>query len=554
MSNEFNANASPLDNNNHKSSDGNNQPNLNQAGQNEVNGVGSESHVSNLNYPSSVPNVQRSFSNAHNQETNTDASNQANSVNNNQDISPKDINNKSDLVGTVLTIIVLLVVFSFLGYMYLMSKPKNVFLTSFNSSYKGLLSSFSLLKDTKIRDLSQNNVVTSNTELKFNVNAPEELDLSIDFLNDLNINYVFGQDIKNKQLNFKIKALYDSQDIVDIELYSIENLLYVYMEQLFDKYIKIEDINLTATDNESSTEAFLYLIEKTKSLFIASLNDEYFSQEKEIIVLNEEEINTTETVFILNDKRIKEVLTYIITGLKKDQKSLEAILTVQKNYGFKMSKTELINKLDDELAKYKKNDKIFHGELHFYIYSKGLFNKAVKYELVFKSDEKEDFQDDIRVSYVPFHDNNKNLQEIVIKRGFIARVKLLIEVADNNNIYTLFVYDDDGGETLKLDCNIKKEHNEVTLGKEFNFKTMVILSAVIDGIDYGQMEITADTNVIVGGQLASFDRSNAVDINDLTSEEQAGIMEILMGTFKYLNFFNPSPNPDFNLDWDNDFD
>ncbi|MFA5459034.1 MAG: hypothetical protein WC267_00445, partial [Bacilli bacterium] len=134
------------------------------------------------------------------------------------------------------------------------------------------------------------------------------------------------------------------------------------------------------------------------------------------------------------------------------------------------------------------------------------------------------------------------------------RVKLLIEVADNNNIYTLFVYDDDGGETLKLDCNIKKEHNEVTLGKEFNFKTMVILSAVIDGIDYGQMEITADTNVIVGGQLASFDRSNAVDINDLTSEEQAGIMEILMGTFKYLNFFNPSPNPDFNLDWDNDFD
>ncbi|MDD4036098.1 MAG: hypothetical protein PHS45_02090 [Bacilli bacterium] len=454
-----------------------------------------------------------------------------NAISNNQ---PQPSKKKSGIGGTIVMIIVLLGFAAAIGYIYWLNKPKNIFLTFFNNTYNDFYTYIEQYKSDRMKELSKNNVITYNTNIKFNANMDKMSELD-NLINKLNINYILGVDQKNEKMSFKLDTKFDKEELINLELYNYSNLLYLYVDEALDKYIQIDNVDPASINNEETKSEIIYLIEKIKGLFISSLKDEYFSKEDEGIIINNQTVDTKKTTLIINDKRLKEILTFIINGLKNDNRSIKAIITIKNS---NMSETELLKKLDELLEKYKKPDLILDGEISLDIYSKGLFNEVVKYNLIMKYKDDSGELKDMRFSYIVYREGNQDVKEIIFKEGIISKAGLLIKVSDNKTTYDLQLYDNNGGETINSIFDIQKEITEVIIDKEFNYKTNINI-LIKDNSDVEEKKINIgiiiDTNVIVGGELEEIDASKIVNIKDLTEEEKLMIM------MKYFNIFNLLP-------------
>jgi hypothetical protein len=401
---------------------------------------------SNINPPAPEP-VEEQNSPSYETTTTSEEPNNTLSNNDNQDEANKNttepIEKKSSVAGTIITILILLVFAAIIGYLFWSNKPKNIFVTSINKMYSDFNTYVKDFKSNRIVELSRNNVIIYNTNIKVDSDV-SELDEFADLLKGLTINYILGMDQKNEKMNINFDIKSDENELMNLKLYNESNLLYLLDEKL-DKYIIIDNVDPSIINKEKTKDEILYLIEKVKDLFIKSLKEEYFDKEEESLIINNEVVDTKKTTLMINDKRLKEILIFIINGLKSDEHSIEAIITINNS---NINKEEILEIFDKILEECKKQDLLLDGEIILELYSKGLFNKVVKYNLMIKYNDNYGKLKDTRISYVLYTEKNKAVKEIMFKKGIIAKAKLLIKSGDDKNTYDLMLYDSIGEELV----------------------------------------------------------------------------------------------------------
>lgn len=492
---------------------------------------------SNINPPAPEP-VEEQNSPSYETTTTSEEPNNTLSNNDNQDEANKNttepIEKKSSVAGTIITILILLVFAAIIGYLFWSNKPKNIFVTSINKMYSDFNTYVKDFKSNRIVELSRNNVIIYNTNIKFDSDV-SELDEFADLLKGLTINYILGMDQKNEKMNINFDIKSDENELMNLKLYNESNLLYLLDEKL-DKYIIIDNVDPSIINKEKTKDEILYLIEKVKDLFIKSLKEEYFDKEEESLIINNEVVDTKKTTLMINDKRLKEILIFIINGLKSDEHSIEAIITINNS---NINKEEILEIFDKILEECKKQDLLLDGEIILELYSKGLFNKVVKYNLMIKYNDNYGKLKDTRISYVLYTEKNKAVKEIMFKKGIIAKAKLLIKSGDDKNTYDLILYDSIGEEISNIIFDIKSKKTELVIDKKFNNKIDVnILIKDISRVENKNdinIGVSIDTDIIVGGELEEIDDSKVVRIDDLTEEEQ------LTFIMKYFSIFGLLP-------------
>lgn len=492
---------------------------------------------SNINPPAPEP-VEEQNSPSYETTTTSEEPNNTLSNNDNQDEANKNttepIEKKSSVAGTIITILILLVFAAIIGYLFWSNKPKNIFVTSINKMYSDFNTYVKDFKSNRIVELSRNNVIIYNTNIKVDSDV-SELDEFADLLKGLTINYILGMDQKNEKMNINFDIKSDENELMNLKLYNESNLLYLLDEKL-DKYIIIDNVDPSIINKEKTKDEILYLIEKVKDLFIKSLKEEYFDKEEESLIINNEVVDTKKTTLMINDKRLKEILIFIINGLKSDEHSIEAIITINNS---NINKEEILEIFDKILEECKKQDLLLDGEIILELYSKGLFNKVVKYNLMIKYNDNYGKLKDTRISYVLYTEKNKAVKEIMFKKGIIAKAKLLIKSGDDKNTYDLILYDSIGEEISNIIFDIKSKKTELVIDKKFNNKIDVnILIKDISRVENKNdinIGVSIDTDIIVGGELEEIDDSKVVRIDDLTEEEQ------LTFIMKYFSIFGLLP-------------
>lgn len=428
--------------------------------------------------------------------------------------------------------IILIIVLVFGTYMFLMNKPKNIFASAINRTYKEFKVGLNSIYDNKIAQLAKENVVISDIKLTLSSEANtenESLQAIFDIIDNLAFNMTYSRDIPNKKMALDVNAKLEDENLIDFHLYNENNNSYLYIEEVYDKYLELKGLDLSSIYEESNTEDIEYLVDKIKELLIDSLKDEYFEKGKVTIDINGEKVETTKSTFILTYTRIKDITLYIIENLRKDDKTIDALVNFNEQISDDIvTKGDIEKSLDDLIKEIKKDeyDDSITNEIRISVYVKGLFNEAVKYEL---TSINEDDTTVMSIEYLMYQNNDGyDVNQFIMENDEIETINLVIEkISDTKNKYRLTLNDDTGELIGIINWEVETETREVEVDKEYETKKKVTIALIDPDNNESTFGFNIDVNTKIGGKVEKISNIEMVDINELSEEEQAEITENL---------------------------
>lgn len=334
--------------------------------------------------------------------------------------------NAAPIIIVILVIVALAVLAFFGGKYYLSSK-----------------NSIKIFIDTSLNKL-ENNIAGSGTtsgDLTININGDTTSKEGKIFkiLNNLDLNIIYDIDTKENITDVNIKTNYYSDELVDVNIYIEDGNIYLYLNELYSKYIKYNYKKDNSNSNKISNEDYKIIVSSIRTALNESLKEEYFT--KSWTKVNGKSVNKVE--LLLDDKNIKIINENIINNLKNNNKFISSFRRITNK-----EETEVKKLLDNEVEKINNN--------------KYLDTKISLYTSITK--------------FVMLEVSNKNVQVTINSNdnGFVYKVAdkennntyngtFKIDIKDDNITYSNITKDDSSLEmnfsgTIKHNTKIEKKN------------------------------------------------------------------------------------------------
>ncbi len=334
--------------------------------------------------------------------------------------------NAAPIIIVILVIVALAVLAFFGGKYYLSSK-----------------NSIKIFIDTSLNKL-ENNIAGSGTtsgDLTININGDTTSKEGKIFkiLNNLDLNIIYDIDTKENITDVNIKTNYYSDELVDANIYIEDGNIYLYLNELYSKYIKYNYKKDNSNSNKISNEDYKIIVSSIRTALNESLKEEYFT--KSWTKVNGKSVNKVE--LLLDDKNIKIINENIINNLKNNNKFISSFRRITNK-----EETEVKKLLDNEVEKINNN--------------KYLDTKISLYTSITK--------------FVMLEVSNKNVQATINSNdnGFVYKVAdkennntyngtFKIDIKDDNITYSNITKDDSSLEmnfsgTIKHNTKIEKKN------------------------------------------------------------------------------------------------
>lgn len=334
--------------------------------------------------------------------------------------------NAAPIIIVILVIVALAVLAFFGGKYYLSSK-----------------NSIKIFIDTSLNKL-ENNIASSGTtsgDLTININGDTTSKEGKIFkiLNNLDLNIIYDIDTKENITDVNIKTNYYSDELVDANIYIEDGNIYLYLNELYSKYIKYNYKKDNSNSNKISNEDYKIIVSSIRTALNESLKEEYFT--KSWTKVNGKSVNKVE--LLLDDKNIKIINENIINNLKNNNKFISSFRRITNK-----EETEVKKLLDNEVEKINNN--------------KYLDTKISLYTSITK--------------FVMLEVSNKNVQATINSNdnGFVYKVAdkennntyngtFKIDIKDDNITYSNITKDDSSLEmnfsgTIKYNTKIEKKN------------------------------------------------------------------------------------------------
>ena len=334
--------------------------------------------------------------------------------------------NAAPIIIVILVIVALAVLAFFGGKYYLSSK-----------------NSIKIFIDTSLNKL-ENNIASSGTtsgDLTININGDTTSKEGKIFkiLNNLDLNIIYDIDTKENITDVNIKTNYYSDELVDANIYIEDGNIYLYLNELYSKYIKYNYKKDNSNSNKISNDDYKIIVSSIRTALNESLKEEYFT--KSWTKVNGKSVNKVE--LLLDDKNIKIINENIINNLKNNNKFISSFRRITNK-----EETEVKKLLDKEVEKINNN--------------KYLDTKISLYTSITK--------------FVMLEVSNKNVQATINSNdnGFVYKVAdkennntyngtFKIDIKDDNITYSNITKDDSSLEmnfsgTIKHNTKIEKKN------------------------------------------------------------------------------------------------
>ena len=334
--------------------------------------------------------------------------------------------------------------------------PKNMFINGIENLFK--------------TEKNEKKFETISTDFKLSIDAKSvSLEQEIlDLFNKISLEGTANVDIKNNIGLIGLTALYDKSSLFDGKLYIEENAVYMYLTDLFDKWIKLDAGDLTQNDLsgvitmngvEVDPQELEVLSEEVKDAFIKSLKDNYFTKEKDD--------NLTIVTLTIDKDNVLDIINSFITNLDNSKNFKE---TAKKITGTDVD--YILDTLTESLKDVSKND----------------LNEMSPIK--------------IKMSL-----NNKNEIKKLSVDTTIEEQKILIEaemVDENNSSLSVYI---SGIKLISLSVKDEKK------GDTTNSTIGLSVTGLID------LNINLETTVKYDEKLEKIDTSNSIDVNSLTEKQ-----------------------------------
>ena len=384
---------------------------------------------------------------------------------------------------------------------------KNRIVTSFNELKTALTETLNLDENTTNTKITQ--TVTGSTRFNINPmlgNSEDGTDVIIGNLNNSTFNYEYRLDTESKRMYMDGSLLLNATELLGINFYQAEDISYVFLRNIFDKYIVIEnsDIFTYLEESNQAVDDVNYIYDK----IIESLGNNITTDD--IKVTNQD--GKKKISLELNEERLNEISKNIVNDLKKDDKAKEI----------------LGNSLDELDTTTSSSSSDNNSYLYYSIYLEK--DDIVTYEFGVK-----DKDGDYNIEF-----NNGNEKSFVIKEGNTESLKAVIEESngtttinlssDNTSIGTVSINDNnislsigDASTGVLVNANLTSSTENNVITTTFN----MAISSYGSNIDV--LTVT-DTKTVTDGvaDFSNINPTNNIDINSLTETDITTIQTNLM--------------------------
>lgn len=384
---------------------------------------------------------------------------------------------------------------------------KNRIVTSFNELKADLEKVIPLNNENSNAPVKQ--TVTGTTTFNINPllgNSSDGSDIIINNLNSSSFNYQYRLDTEAKKMYLDGSLVQNTAETLGINFYQNENISYIFLRNIFDKYIMINDNDIFTylEENKKAIDDINYIYDKV----IESLGNNITSDDIKVSTENNEKKISLE----LDEKRLNEISNNIINDLKNDNRAKEIL-------------GENIDNLDTSNDSNNSDSKSY---LAYNIYLNK--NDIATYEFVLN-----DSENNYSIAY------NKKENSFSIKENDKETFKGVISTKDNattitltsdntnigtitiseNNISANIIFDEATNTSLTVNINSLTSENTTT--------TTADIAISSSGTNIDILSLT-DIKTITDN-VANFDNidtTNSIDINNLTETDMTTIQNNLM--------------------------
>ena len=335
--------------------------------------------------------------------------------NGNNDIKNSNSRKKSKVPFIIVGIIILLAIVSVLLYLFVFNKKssKEIFVDGFKNVTK------ELFNDTGASKESVKN------KLSFDFSAPGlGMDQMLNLYNNIILSNNLGIDTDLKKIDEEITLNYKGKDIVALGIYGRDNNMYLGLNGIYDKYVKLP---ITETDyNKLFSKKIDYSILKNAldEAFENSLDSNYFTKSRRNVSSNGKTRKYNAYTLTIDNNNIKEITKNFINSLINNE---EFISYISKNFDIdKSTINSYINEIDY-------NDITIDTPIMITVFTSGLRESYKGIELSINSSGY-----NMAIRYIELNDNNA---EITLDAGITSLSLKITSTGNDNNKKTTYTVD-----------------------------------------------------------------------------------------------------------------
>lgn len=424
---------------------------------------------------------------------------------------PKESKKKGIIVGVVIGVVILLVLIAMILVNFLvLQNPQRIF----NKTIDKIFDIERLEKSELAKKID-----SMRTSGKVNVSIiPEDSDLTetLEFMREQGIDiekcafkWKTQIDVPDKKVICDLGAEYKDDPAISVRGYYDSEEVYLYFEDIFEKYIKVDDENGELKsqiemifNNIALKEKKIDDVKKISKIFKNELKSQAkgygtFEKEKTTVEINGKEVKVLKSTVILSEKEIYKLLKTISSNLSKNDEFVDCVNDLLKDWSPETSKNNSDISSKDwllELSKDAENE-IENASADNYtkisLYTKGILNDNL-------------IGGDILMYSNGSYDGKLSLLQKT-KNTFEYKIKV-----ENSEIETI-----SGTITMKEKENKSKQKvSEVTI--------------TVDIEGYGLITLNLNITEEMNTGIDKINTKNSVNMNELTQEDSESILEKLM--------------------------
>ncbi|MDD2181430.1 MAG: hypothetical protein PHW32_03565 [Bacilli bacterium] len=431
-----------------------------------------------------------------------------------------------------LIILLLIIILTGVGlYIYYIkaSNPKQLMVKGINKLTSNIENLYEPFSKSNIK-IEESKTTTGNVSFNLKLNLGDSLpvdqemekliNMVVDKLNNVNIGYKYQKDVDNKKMLLNLVGDLNNDELFNFNLFSENNKQYIFLKNIFDKYIEIGTLDdLEKRDMAETVEDISYFWKTILESLMKNINNSHFITEKTTINLNGNEQNVKKTTLILNEENQKELYKLVINDIKKDERAME----IDSKYDIGIKEIDVNENMDSSM---------FEQEFNYTVYYKDITNEIVML----------DFENLTSNQKVIYKIGKEDTIEIIDNDNSIYKLTLNIEperftinaTISENSIIT--IKGEQNKDNYTYSWNLISD--EFTVTGHYILKTEIINETIeyntsrdfnIKISQKGEELITLnimDNAKTVKDAIINENVTNKIHINDITAED---FNEIMMG-------------------------
>lgn len=459
-------------------------------------------------------------------------------------------------IGIIVGIIIAIITVFCIIYFLIFNNSKNIFLRAINREYQRLDNQISDLVNNDIYKKSKNKTVSTNYKLDFDIHVKDELlneseyKNMLDQINQLNLEMNGTMDRKNKKFAYDMTINRNKDNLLKLGIYANKKSIYLELKEILDKYIElpIEEYD-DMFETDTSIDDSRYVLKTLKNAFLDNLDKKDFVQTKEKIKLNGKSISTKKISYSFNEKKALEVTKKALMDLKENNRFIDKMSKITGN-----KESEIKEDLNDSLKDVKRSLKNIEDDkenIEISIYTNGLFNNGIKYEIIVREDNKKvsltysNFKDIIEINAL--EDSDKILTAKITKESKnhykttatidTLQFEMKTVLSKEKNTYNYKIKESESD--MIISGVVTTNNKTVKRNKEYSSDVKATCNMSIeDQKNVMTLKINGKSSTIIGKKLELPTINKSVKYEEMSENDYYEIMNNISKNKSLMNFIN----------------